>query len=286
MAVEQLPLTVALHLQDPQVLFHHQWLQKVEDVDEPTEVVIHVHMLKEGWDVRNLYTLIPLNAAHSAQMIEQSIGRGLRLPYGERTGDPRADNLTVVAHDRYNEIIANSKQPGSMFQVKELVLPPGGPPAPPKPIEAPSAVEHWLGIAHATVTSGGATTELPLPKPVGAKPLVVPVSMTPAQAQAVAVAAFKIIQQAAKPGSGPFGGSKAFTTPAGKAQVVQAVTAQLGAAGLALVAVDAAGVASIVAQVAALATDMTIEVPRITVSPVGGSATAGRLVVLSGSIER
>lgn len=244
-------------------------LQKIEEANEPTEVVIHVHMLKEGWDVRNLYTLIPLNAAHSAQMIEQSIGRGLRLPYGERTGDPRADNLTVVAHDRYNEIIANSKQPGSMFQVKELVLPPGGPPVAPKPVEAPSTIEHLLGIAIATVTSGGATTELPLPTPARTRALVVPTSMTAAQGQAVAAAVFKVIQQSAKPGAGPFGGSKAFTTPAGKAQVAQAVTAQLGSAGLGLVAAHAAGVAAIVEQVAALAAEMTIEVPRVSVSPVG-----------------
>ncbi|CAD5983583.1 Type III restriction-modification enzyme, helicase subunit [Planktothrix tepida] len=30
---------------------------KVEHPDEPTEIVIHVNMLKEGWDVTNLYTL-------------------------------------------------------------------------------------------------------------------------------------------------------------------------------------------------------------------------------------
>lgn len=244
-------------------------LQNVENTDEPTEVVIHVHMLKEGWDVRNLYTLIPLNAAHSAQMIEQSIGRGLRLPYGERTGDPRADNLTVVAHDRYNEIITNSKQPGSMFQVKELVLPPGGPPAPAKPVEAPSAVEHWLDIAPATVTSGGETTPLLLPKPEGAKPLVVPASMTPAQAQAVAASAFKVIQKAAKPGAGSFGGTKAFTTPAGKAAVLETVKANLASEGLGLAAADAAGVQAIVEQVTALAAEMTIEVPRVFVYPVG-----------------
>ena len=61
-------------------------LLKVESTEEPTEIVIHVNMLKEGWDVTNLYTIVPLRAANARILIEQSIGRGLRLPYGKRTG--------------------------------------------------------------------------------------------------------------------------------------------------------------------------------------------------------
>src|SRR6266581_848336 len=61
-------------------------LLKVEHTDEPTEIVIHVNMLKEGWDVTNLYTIVPLRAANARILIEQSIGRGLRLPYGRRAG--------------------------------------------------------------------------------------------------------------------------------------------------------------------------------------------------------
>ena len=49
-------------------------LLKVEHADEPTEIVIHVNMLKEGWDVTNLYTIIPLRAANARTLIEQSIG--------------------------------------------------------------------------------------------------------------------------------------------------------------------------------------------------------------------
>ena len=51
--------------------------------------MIHVNMLKEGWDVNNLYTIVPLRAANARILIEQSIGRGLRLPYGKRTGVSR-----------------------------------------------------------------------------------------------------------------------------------------------------------------------------------------------------
>ena len=54
-------------------------------------------MLKEGWDVSNLYTIVPLRAANAAVLIEQTIGRGLRLPFGgKRTGEPNIDKLTVI----------------------------------------------------------------------------------------------------------------------------------------------------------------------------------------------
>jgi type III restriction enzyme len=77
----------------------------VESVDEPTEIVIHVNMLKEGWDVTNLYTIVPLRAANARTLIEQSIGRGLRLPYGKRTGVAAVDRLNIIAHDKFQEII-------------------------------------------------------------------------------------------------------------------------------------------------------------------------------------
>ena len=88
-------------------------LLKVEHTDEPTEIVIHVNMLKEGWDVTNLYTIVPLRAANARILIEQSIGRGLRLPYGKRTGVTAVDRLNIVAHDRFQEIVDEANKPDS-----------------------------------------------------------------------------------------------------------------------------------------------------------------------------
>ncbi len=84
----------------------------VEKPDNPTEIVVHVNMLKEGWDVTNLYTIVPLRAANSMTLVEQSIGRGLRLPYGKRTGVGAVDRLTIVSHDKFQEIVdyANSAE--------------------------------------------------------------------------------------------------------------------------------------------------------------------------------
>ncbi len=101
-----------------------QRLLAVESTEEPTEIVIHVNMLKEGWDVTNLYTIVPLRAANARILIEQSIGRGLRLPYGRRTGVAAVDRLNIVAHDRFQEIIDEANRPDSAIRLQQVVLDP------------------------------------------------------------------------------------------------------------------------------------------------------------------
>ncbi|ALK87622.1 DEAD/DEAH box helicase [Limnohabitans sp. 63ED37-2] len=91
-------------------------LLAVEDPNEPTEIVVHVDKLKEGWDVRNLYTIVPLRAANSSTLVEQSIGRGLRLPYGKRMGVAAVDRLTIVAHDKFDAIINEANKPNSIIR--------------------------------------------------------------------------------------------------------------------------------------------------------------------------
>ena len=93
-----------------------QRLLMIEDANEPTEIVIHVNMLGEGWDVNNLYTIVPLRTADSKILVEQSIGRGLRLPYGELTGVDTIDHLHVVAHDKFGEIIKAARDQSFEFQ--------------------------------------------------------------------------------------------------------------------------------------------------------------------------
>ena len=88
----------------------------VEKSDNPIEIVIHVNMLKEGWDVNNLYTIVPLRTAASAVLREQMVGRGLRLPYGERTGDREVDAVTLTAHDKFDELIAEAQKGNSIFK--------------------------------------------------------------------------------------------------------------------------------------------------------------------------
>lgn len=81
-------------------------LLTLEKPGNSIEIVIHVYMLKEGWDVSNLYTIVPLNAANALTLIEQTIGRGLRLPFGgKRTGVEKVDMLSIMMHDKFQEVI-------------------------------------------------------------------------------------------------------------------------------------------------------------------------------------
>ena len=98
-----------------------QQLLSVEDPANPTEIVVHVNMLKEGWDVTNLYTIVPLRTANSKTLVEQSIGRGLRLPYGKRTGVADVDRLTIVSHDKFQEIVDHANDPNSVIKTGVVI---------------------------------------------------------------------------------------------------------------------------------------------------------------------
>lgn len=91
-------------------------LLSLEGADNKIEIVIHVNMLKEGWDVTNLYTIVPLRASASETLTEQTIGRGLRLPYGERTGVDEVDRLSIVSHDKYEAIVNLANDPNSLVR--------------------------------------------------------------------------------------------------------------------------------------------------------------------------
>lgn len=97
-------------------------LVSLEHPDNKIEVVIHVNMLKEGWDVTNLYTIIPLRTAASTTLREQTIGRGLRLPYVKRTGVDKVDKLTIVAHDKFQEIIDEANKPDSIIKKENIIV--------------------------------------------------------------------------------------------------------------------------------------------------------------------
>ncbi len=101
--------------------FNTRLLLDVESEDNPIEIVIHVNMLKEGWDVNNLYTIVPLRTAASKILREQMVGRGLRLPYGERTGDKDVDAVMLTAHDKFNDILAEAQKGDSIFKAGNVI---------------------------------------------------------------------------------------------------------------------------------------------------------------------
>lgn len=134
-----------------------QRLLQVEQ-DPETEIVIHVNKLKEGWDVTNLYTIVPLRASASEILTEQTIGRGLRLPYGRRTGVDSIDRLVIIAHDRFKAVVDAAKDPNSIIR-KTITIGAGGdvPAAKPQVVEVPSVVETLLTGASTTFDGKGMT---------------------------------------------------------------------------------------------------------------------------------
>jgi len=122
-----------------------QRLLQIEDPAEPTEIVIHVNKLGEGWDVTNLFTIVPLRASAADILTEQTIGRGLRLPYGRRTDDEAVDTLTIIAHDRFQAIVEAAQRPDSLIR-KRYIIGEGGniPMKPPVPVRVPSRLESAL----------------------------------------------------------------------------------------------------------------------------------------------
>ena len=98
-----------------------QLLLSVERSDNPVEIVIHVDKLKEGWDVNNLYTIVPLRTASSKILREQMVGRGLRLPFGKRTGDSRIDGVYLTAHDKFQDLIEEAQKGNSIFKAGNII---------------------------------------------------------------------------------------------------------------------------------------------------------------------
>jgi type III restriction enzyme len=236
-------------------------LLKVERADEPTEIVIHVNMLKEGWDVTNLYTIVPLRAANAKVLIEQSIGRGLRLPYGKRTGVEAVDRLTIVAHDRFQEIVDEARRPGSMLRLKTREL----------------TAEDLGRTTKTVVTQTGLATQLGLSaiNGPGQATIADPTHTQPAfikpNEQALAQLAYAEIRKlASQPSTTPTRAS--LTHAAVQEAIVRAVEARRSPVQLSLGlnhAAEQPDVAAIVARTVELVQQQTIDIPRIMVTPIG-----------------
>lgn len=80
-------------------------LAAVEDPDSEVRVIVSVDMLKEGWDVKNIFVICSLRPLISELLQEQTLGRGLRLPWGAYTGTELLDTLEVLAHERYEQLL-------------------------------------------------------------------------------------------------------------------------------------------------------------------------------------
>jgi type III restriction enzyme len=232
-------------------------LLNVEHRENPVEVVIHVNMLKEGWDVTNLYTIVPLRAANSRTLVEQSIGRGLRLPYGKRVGMPAVDRLTIVSHDRFQDIVDHANDPDSIIR-KQVIIGQDIPEAGKKAVTIKSGIDARItGTASTESTTDGKTETRPAPKPPAFKT---------EKEQKVAEVANRVMARFEHLKS-----SKNLLDDAVQEEITQAVEEEMAPyqSSLELDDEEKPNLAAIVKKTAEIRIELSIDIPKIIVTPSG-----------------
>lgn len=84
-------------------------LDNLDKPESPVRAVVSVNKLKEGWDVKNIAVIATLRAMASEILTEQTMGRGLRLPFGRYTGILQIDQLDIIAHQSFKELLSAEK---------------------------------------------------------------------------------------------------------------------------------------------------------------------------------
>lgn len=90
----------------------------IDKDNSPYKAVVSVLMLREGWDVRNVTTVVGLRpfGAESKILPEQTIGRGLRKMFPLDT----PENLVVVGTPAFLEFVESLKTEGVEFQYSPM----------------------------------------------------------------------------------------------------------------------------------------------------------------------
>jgi len=226
-------------------------LLTVEDPGNPVEIVIHVNMLKEGWDVTNLYTIVPLRAANSRTLVEQSVGRGLRLPYGKRVGIRAVDRLTIVSHDKFQEIIDHANDPNSIIRTGVIIgkdIPEHGK----KAVEVVSKFEEMISASSEEQGDTGITVET---RSLFEKP----------EDKEVAKATFQVIRQFER-----LKGSKQLQDSNVQEEITKKVKEIVKPKlGLLYATIGSAKIAALIKKTTIQYHEMSIDIPKIVVLPKG-----------------
>ena len=246
-------------------------LLAVESVDEPTEIVIHVNMLKEGWDVTNLYTIVPLRAANARTLVEQSIGRGLRLPYGKRTKNAAVDRLNIIAHDRFQDIIDDANRADSPIKLKILIL--DAPYAGDDRMQSRTIQPNFaqaLGLGQSDTVPEVTDADAAQAADSGVQ-VPTPIFTTPQERQAAHVVMEVMAEYELRTTDAPT--RQAFLTPALQARIAETVQERLPPVQLSvLTGTDAPpplDLADVVRRTVDVVVKQTIDIPRIAVVPQG-----------------
>ena len=106
---------------------------EIDDLNNPYKAVVSVLMLKEGWDVRNVTTIVGLRAysAKSNILPEQTLGRGLRRICPENGSI--SEQVSVVGTEAFMEFVKQIQSEG--VRLEQVAMGAGTPPKAPLIIE-------------------------------------------------------------------------------------------------------------------------------------------------------
>jgi len=90
----------------------------IDDPTSPYKAIVSVMVLKEGWDVRNVTTIVGLRAytAQSNILPEQTLGRGLRKMYSGEI----EEYVSVVGTDAFMDFVESIKAEGVVLERKPM----------------------------------------------------------------------------------------------------------------------------------------------------------------------
>lgn len=93
---------------------------EIDSWESPFKVIISVMMLKEGWDVKNVTTIVGLRpyAADSKILPEQTLGRGLRRMFFGR--DDVDEYVSVVGTPAFMDFVESIKGEGVILEKKAM----------------------------------------------------------------------------------------------------------------------------------------------------------------------
>jgi type III restriction enzyme len=105
---------------------------EIDDWSSPYKAIVSVLMLKEGWDVKNVTTIVGLRAFSSTAKIlpEQTLGRGLRRMYPGLDGE---EYVSVVGTEAFMDFVESIQSEGVELEHRSMGA--GTPPVAPLIIE-------------------------------------------------------------------------------------------------------------------------------------------------------
>ncbi|UJS16667.1 MAG: DEAD/DEAH box helicase family protein [Candidatus Jettenia sp.] len=92
---------------------------EVDNTESPYKAIVSVLMLKEGWDVKNVTTIVGLRAysAKSNILPEQTLGRGLRRMYRDKDV---TEFVSVVGTDAFMDFVESIKNEGVELERRKM----------------------------------------------------------------------------------------------------------------------------------------------------------------------